>query len=191
MKFQQNPVFGFPSRAPLRVLVLKNDIHVSEAFDPSSGLPPPSKKLYVCVWDTGATNTVISKNVVDGLNLQPSGKTNVHAVGPGDNPQVHIANTYLVNLYLPNNVMATGVRVAEGSIAGCDVLIGMDVIGVGDFAVTNHDGKTTWTFRVPSCDEIDFVQEIDEHNKRYGTPLSPEEQRRAKNKRKAERRKGR
>ena len=28
-----------------------------------------------------------------------------------------------------------------------DVLIGMDIIGLGDFAVSNYRGKTTFTFR--------------------------------------------
>jgi hypothetical protein len=40
------------------------------------------------------------------------------------------------------------------------VLIGMDVIGSGDLAITNHNGKTTFTFRVPPCEEIDFVAEL-------------------------------
>lgn len=35
----------------------------------------------------------------------------------------------------------------------------MDVIGLGDFAVSNYRGKTTFTFRVPSLEEIDFVDE--------------------------------
>jgi len=37
-----------------------------------------------------------------------------------------------------------------------DVVIGMDVIGKGDLAVTNLNDKTTFTFRIPSEEEIDF-----------------------------------
>ncbi len=39
------------------------------------------------------------------------------------------------------------------------MLIGMDIISRGDFAVTNKDGKTTFSFRLPSVAKIDFVKE--------------------------------
>jgi hypothetical protein len=73
-------------------------------------------------------------------------------------------------------------------------LFGMDVIGSGDLAITNHNGKTTFTFRIPPCEEIDFVAEIAEHNRRFGggkPALAVEDQRKLKNKRKAMRRKNR
>ncbi|MBI2623199.1 MAG: hypothetical protein HYW65_01315 [Candidatus Liptonbacteria bacterium] len=44
------------------------------------------------------------------------------------------------------------------------LLIGMDIISMGDFAVTHADGKTTLSFRVPSMTEIDFVLEAKESN---------------------------
>lgn len=44
------------------------------------------------------------------------------------------------------------------------VLIGMDIIGMGDFAVTNINEKTILSFRIPSVREIDFVPEANESN---------------------------
>ena len=44
------------------------------------------------------------------------------------------------------------------------LLIGMDIIGLGDFAVTNANGKTTFSFRVPSVREIDFIPDAQENN---------------------------
>jgi hypothetical protein len=41
-----------------------------------------------------------------------------------------------------------------------EMLIGMDVIGLGDFAVTNHRGVTVCTFRVPSIERMDFVKNM-------------------------------
>ena len=35
----------------------------------------------------------------------------------------------------------------------------MDVITQGDFAVSNWDGRTAFSFRVPSRGEIDFVRD--------------------------------
>jgi preprotein translocase subunit SecA len=40
------------------------------------------------------------------------------------------------------------------------MLIGMDIIARGDFAVTNYDGKTVFSFRMPSVEQIDFVEQL-------------------------------
>ena len=40
-----------------------------------------------------------------------------------------------------------------------DVLIGMDIISRGDFAITHPGGRTKFSFRVPSQADIDFVEE--------------------------------
>ena len=42
---------------------------------------------------------------------------------------------------------------------GVDVLIGMDILGMGDFTVTHHQGNTTFSYCCPSRREIDFVAE--------------------------------
>lgn len=82
----------------------------------------------------------------------------------------------MVNFYLPNNVAIIGIRVSEGTIGGGDVLLGMDIISAGDFAITNYNGQTWWTFRVPSNEPIDFVQEIEEYKRMYGpkSAVSPQ-----------------
>ncbi len=49
-------------------------------------------------------------------------------------------------------------RVSRAAVKGADVLIGMDIIGAGDFAVTNLNGKTTFSYRYPSMERIDFVK---------------------------------
>ena len=48
----------------------------------------------------------------------------------------------------------------EGVLNGCEVLIGMDIITVGDFVVTNRNGKTVFSFQTPSTHEYDFVKQI-------------------------------
>jgi uncharacterized protein YecA (UPF0149 family) len=39
------------------------------------------------------------------------------------------------------------------------MLIGMDIIATGDFAITNNNNETVFSFRHPSNAIIDFVQE--------------------------------
>jgi hypothetical protein len=93
--------------------------------------------------------------VADDCGLVATGITEVRGVhGKAQ------AETYLVNISLPNKVVFFGVRVTKGNFVGSDILIGMDIINRGDFAVTNYDGTTKFSFRMPSQGHIDFVQEI-------------------------------
>jgi hypothetical protein len=69
---------------------------------------------------------------------------------------------FLVDIGLPNGVRASNIRVTDGDIFGCDVLIGMDIIGAGDFSITNVNGITVMSFRLPSIKEIDYVEEANQ-----------------------------
>jgi len=109
------------------------------------------------LWDTGATISCISKAVVDRLGLVPISKTMMRGAS-GDK----IANVYLVDILLRNNVVVKDIQVMEAEIGGqgIDLLIGMDIILLGDFAVTNKDGNTKFTFQIPTAYDIDFVKQI-------------------------------
>lgn len=105
------------------------------------------------IWDTGASATVITQKVVDDLGLKPTGMSHVNtANGPT------VQNTYIVDVGLPNQVKAKDVTVtgAKALSGGCEVLIGMDIISLGDFSVTHGDGKTMMSFRIPSMHHIDY-----------------------------------
>ena len=128
----------------------------------------PPIKTYICIWDTGATNSVITKKVVDDLGLKPIGLTEVNHAGGKS-----IQNVYFVNVILPDNVVVSQVRVTEGKLIAPDnipeqkrpqVLIGMDIISMGDFAVTNANGKTVLSFRTPPVGEIDFIPTVQASN---------------------------
>ncbi len=150
-----------------RVRALRTVVHICPPVDPEV-YPTQVMKEYSAIWDTGATNSVITKKVVDDLDLRPISISEIHHAGG-----ISSANVYLVNIGLPNKVMIPSVRVTEAPLTDSNeipedqrigVLIGMDIIGAGDFAVTNKDEKTTMTFRIPSFDEIDFVPQAKEHN---------------------------
>ena len=139
------------------------------------------------IWDTGATGSVITQTVVDACGLVATGMTVVHHVD-GESQQ----ETYLVNIALPNQVGYSVVPVTKGDLgAGADVLIGMNIINAGDFAVTNFDGITKFSFRVPSVGHIDFVEDgktaQSGHN---GEPSGNRRSRRAKSKGKGNKRRG-
>lgn len=68
--------------------------------------------------------------------------------------------TYLIDVGLPNSVGFRAVTVSKAILGpGSDVLIGMDIISSGDFSITNQNGNTVFSFRVPSCHTVDFVLE--------------------------------
>jgi hypothetical protein len=128
---------------------------VAPAFDPSSKETLSRFKTYNGIWDTGATNSVISQKVVDECGLKPIGIVNVsHAGGTS------LCETYLVNIGLRNNVGISHIKVTKANLGpDTDVLIGMDIITRGDFAITNTNGKTIFTFRMPSVEHIDFTKQ--------------------------------
>lgn len=135
-------------------------IGISEVFQVDGDIPRPAIKTYSGIWDTGATGSVITKRVVDDLGLVPIGKVLVNTAGGQ-----HSQNKYLISVNLPCGVQILGLSVTEAPLAGCDALIGMDVISCGDFAITNHKGKTTMSFRIPSFEKIDFVPAIKQARK--------------------------
>lgn len=110
---------------------------------------------FFAIWDTGATNSAITQFVVDACGLVATGMANVdHADGSS------LVETYLVRIGLPNRVAVYGVRVTKAQLSGgANILIGMDIINQGDFAVTNFNGITKFSFRYPSIGHIDFVED--------------------------------
>ena len=134
--------------------VLQSQIGVSIPFDGDPAINSTPTNKYIGVWDTGATNSVITEKVAKELDLKPIGIKEVHTASGSD-----FQNQYLINIVLPNGVGIRNVLVTEGKLNQIDLLIGMDIITLGDFAITNLGGQTTMTFCMPSCHTFDFVQE--------------------------------
>lgn len=115
----------------------------------------------VALWDTGATNSNISMDVVQQLELIPTGKMRVYTPsGTSDR------NTYLVDVMLPSNVPIMDLMVCDSEIGdqGLGMLIGMDIINRGEFLVTNFEGKTKFSFRTPPELSVDFAGAINMRN---------------------------
>lgn len=127
------------------VKVLPADIQNQEKFNLN----------WKAIWDTGATNSVITQKIVDELELKPvSMITCIGVDGPYD------TFCYYIDLYLPNYVAMKKLLVSQGKLVNGDMLIGMDVIGRGDFAVSNFNNQTVFSFRIPSKQKTDYVQQI-------------------------------
>jgi hypothetical protein len=156
MHFHKSLAFTLKSNGGLlRVLTTQVNIH---------GSGNAHHGQVQAIWDTGATGSAITKKIAQGLGLVPTGMSRVHTANG-----VAIQSTYTIDIGLPNGVLIQKIIATEvpALSSGCDALIGMDIITLGDFSITNHKGITCLSFRVPSLHEIDYVT-----NPTYGvTPI--------------------
>jgi hypothetical protein len=149
------------------IRVLKTQCHACAAFDPKAAPPSqhPPFQSFEAIWDTGATASVITQAVIDKCGLKPTGMVQVHGVHG-----VQPAETFLVNIRLPQGVAFANIQVTRGEVRDADVLIGMDIISQGDFSITNVGGKrTVFSFRVPSLVEVDFVEQANRPKFSHGS----------------------
>jgi len=136
---------------------IRTEAAVFPAFDPEH-LPDPLPKEYRCLalWDTGATGSVITAATAAALGLIPVGTANISHAGGNS-----VANTYMVHIGLPNNILVTSVLVSETpDTTAFGLIIGMNIITTGDFAITNVGGNTVLSFCYPSKTMIDYVVEV-------------------------------
>lgn len=104
------------------------------------------------IWDTGAEMSSISETVADNMGLVPVGRARNFTAGG----EIEV-NIYIVNILLPCDVSFVMVPVTGTDLGDTDMLIGMDIISQGDFAITNVGSKTTFSFRIPSIERIDYL----------------------------------
>ncbi|MBR3312952.1 MAG: retroviral-like aspartic protease family protein [Atopobiaceae bacterium] len=113
-----------------------------------------SSLVVPALWDTGATNTCVSREVAERLGLVEIGTVNV--LTPTSSavlPRYRVGITFGGGVSF-NNIVVTGSEIGR---QGLGVLVGMDVISYGDFAASCKDGETHFTFRVPSREHTDFT----------------------------------
>lgn len=130
---------------------LKTKVYI---FDKYKDQELKNEKGFIGIWDTGATTTCITKKVASVLNLIPIGTTITSTAGGNKE-----CNVYCVDIILPNNIAVMNIPVYEVHLTDEDVLIGMDIIKFGDFSITNYNGTTKLSFRIPSSKHIDYVDE--------------------------------
>jgi len=143
------------------VNVLSTKCGVCEAIsveELKSGASHPKVFKVHAIWDTGASASAISKNVVDALGLIPTGKAKSSTAGG-----VFEVDTYTINVLLPCNVGISSIQVSCNDLGDTDMLIGMDIISKGDFSITNNCGHTKFTFQIPSTHNVDYKSELDKY----------------------------
>ena len=142
---------AFTTYAGISGQLLMSDVQIRPAYDPKSQQLPPPFTTCVAVWNTASTITAITRTLAQHCGLDATPLTGTPDIA-----------RHVINLKLPNNVELIAlsvVSIANLPIEGkrAQMLIGMDVIGGGDFAISNYGGGTMFTFRSPSQGSIDFL----------------------------------
>lgn len=102
--------------------------------------------LRACVGivDTGATSTMIAERVAEELQLTPCGSVSIAGVHGTSN-----ANKYTLDIDLGGYILTDHpVSGAEGN-AGFDLLIGMDILSLGDLHLLKRHGNAVFRFAIP------------------------------------------
>ena len=122
---------------------------------------PDHHLKFNAIWDTGASGTVVSPRLVGLLDLKSIGPSRNYTAG-----EIRNVNRYLVNLVLSDSLKFSGVEVIDLPLPqppehpGFDLLIGMDIITMGDLTISNYQGDTCMSFQIPSMGRTDYVKQI-------------------------------
>jgi hypothetical protein len=128
---------------------LRSTVCVASAERPVAGEKISSIEIQA-IWDTGATNSVITPNLKKALQLRSFS----HQMIFGVNNESDAETTY-ISLTLPTKpnraeLDKLPVFVADINVAGVDMLIGMDVIMRGDFSISNGGRVGVFSLAMPS-----------------------------------------
>jgi predicted aspartyl protease len=135
----------------------------AEIFVDSSAGPGRKGVKVKALWDTGASGTVITPEVSKKLGLVPIDRVRVAGVN-----NVSMANVVQASIGLPNQVMVEDVNVMICDLKqDFDLLIGMNIILLGDFSISNGAGKTLFSFAIPSFEnKTDYYEKALAVNRR-------------------------
>jgi predicted aspartyl protease len=117
------------------------------------------------LWDTGAMLSAVTPEIAQKLNLVSTNRIKVNGIG-----NYSIADVVMVSIRLPNLIELKNARILVlNLVKDVDMLIGMDIIRLGDFSISNGAGRTLFTFAMPPFeDKTDLYEKALEVNKRNG-----------------------
>jgi hypothetical protein len=157
--------FTLKSQGVLKTLDTAVGLSPSTFAKREGTIPPPESGALRAIWDTGASGSVVSMGVALKMGLQPVSHIPV-ATANGK----FSAPVFICDIYLPSGVVVPTVEITGGKLGDdLDMLIGMDVITLGDFTITNLGGDTWFTFRIPSMQRADY-KAISKPNEEHRCP---------------------
>jgi predicted aspartyl protease len=96
-------------------------------------------RIYKALWDTGATETLISSKVITELNLEQKGEVEVSTINGTINTK-----RFGCGLLMENHSKSINIQPAEfPNKKECDIIIGMDIIQHGLFILDKGEFSFT------------------------------------------------
>ena len=122
------------------------------------------------IWDTGASHSYITRYLAEGVLKLP--KLSYSRVLTGDSEYIErdekrigdprigeLRANHYCDILIGNKIKIDFLELTETGMLDennmVGILIGMDVIGLGDLVISNH-GKTVIPFRYPSCGHLNL-----------------------------------
>ncbi|MEX1000711.1 MAG: aspartyl protease family protein [Crocinitomicaceae bacterium] len=133
---------------------LVTSVGISHPYDEDHITRKPKPHWTSGLWDTGASHCLITKSLAENFDLNPIDKVMVeHAKGRT------YENVYLAFLQITDRYyLEVELTECQSISNNFEIIIGMDVISKGDFAVTSKKGEMCFSFRLPSLTTIDFTK---------------------------------
>jgi len=145
-------VRGFTAFRPLNTRILATSIIIGKHFVDPEMMKERNAHKYIALWDTGATTTAISPKVVEECGLLRINKRSVSTAN-----STRISEVYLASVRIEGTVGFSAIQVTEADLSGpVDVLIGMDIIGAGDFTISNGGDRLRFCYQFPSVLDLDL-----------------------------------
>ena len=153
------PHFGFSRNFGKSQREIVSDCTITNVFVRQSG---EEQKSYEgkAIWDTGATHSCISNKVVETLELSSTAPVEGGITTASGRVPAH---KYAIDLIIHGFEIAHGVVEVIGANLSCDMLIGMDIISMGDFAIC---GGHYFSYCCPPCpNPVDLKEKADKVNR--------------------------
>lgn len=146
------PTFAFTTTNPrfVREIITEAEVSIPHVGNPTAEFIKTS-----ALWDTGATNSVITPLLVDKLGIKSITQIrSLHAGGES------IADVYMIDIVLPNKLVIPNVKVSKCAEQGgrFGIIIGMDIISMGDFSISGQYPRRMVSFCLPSSIHVDYVR---------------------------------
>lgn len=128
------PDKSFTTSYEEKVLRLVNEVAIQ--FD---GRTIPARAM----WDTGANLSCLISSFARRIRIRQRGQVDV-----GGASGIVTTPRYIASIILPGGMLIDDIELAEVDFEyhDFDIIIGMDIISRGNFAVKNDGGKTSFSF---------------------------------------------
>ncbi|MDR2368294.1 MAG: hypothetical protein LBF58_09340 [Deltaproteobacteria bacterium] len=138
---------GFTIVYPGTAITIRSLVRIGFVRDNKDFQLPPFEDKFLACWDTGATKSCIKESIAKHYNLPSIGEIICRGINSENKVKV-----YLASIFLPNETVINEIELcSHDDTLNIDLLIGMDIISMGELLVSTSDGITAFSFQSPAA----------------------------------------